>query len=164
LWLVAPTVGRAAYFAIRPPGREEIRPVLAYVRDHRQPNDVLYTLNLTQVPFRYYLDGFGVGPDRFGLRDMRSVVGGRIDTTEANFVKEFESLRGTPRLWIVLTHFGGPPDEGLVIPAVLGRMGRKLDEFSAHGARVLLYDLSESGAPTPATSPATTAPGGSPPR
>jgi hypothetical protein len=163
LWLVGPTVGRAVYFAIRPPGREEIKPVVAYVRDHRQPGDVIYTLNLTQVPFRYYRDGFGVGPGRFGLGDMRWVVGGRIDTTEANFAKEFEPLRGTPRLWVLLTHFGGPPDEGVVVPAVLDRMGRKLDEFSARGARVLLYDLSESGA-TPATSPATTASGGSPPR
>jgi hypothetical protein len=162
LWLVAPTMGRAIYFAIRPPGREEIKPVLAYVRDHRQANDVIYTLNLSQVPFHYYLDGFGVGPDRFGLRDMRWVIGGRIDTSEANFANEFEPLRGTPRLWILLTHFGGPPDEGVVIPAVLDRMGRKLDESSARGARVLLYDLSTSA--TPATSPATTAPGGSPPR
>jgi hypothetical protein len=162
LWIVAPTVGRAVYFAIRPPGREEIKPVLAYVRDHRRPDDLVYTLNLTQVPYRYYLDGFGVGPDRFGLCDMHWVIGGRIDATEANYASEFKPLRGTPRLWIVMTHFGGPPDEGLVIPAVLNRMGRKLDEFSARGARVLLYDL--SGGATPATLPATTAAGGSPPR
>jgi hypothetical protein len=163
LLIAGPTVGRAAFIAVRPPGREEIKPVLAHVRDHRQANDVIYTLNLTQVPFHYYRDGFGVGPDRFGLRDMRWVVGGRIETTEANFAREFEPMRGTPRLWIVMTHFGGPPDESVVIPGVLDRMGRKLDEYSARGARVLLYDLS-SGSPTPATSPATAAPGGSPPR
>jgi hypothetical protein len=164
LLIAAPTVGRAAFFAVRPPGREEIKPVLAHIRDHRQANDVIYTLNLTQVPFRYYRDGFGVGLDRFGLRDMRWVVGDRIEATEANFAREFEPLRGTPRLWILMTHFGGPPDEGVVIPAVLDRMGRKLDEFSARGARALLYDLSGAGGPTPATSAATTAPADSPPR
>lgn len=163
LLIAGPTVGRAAFFAVRPPGREEIKPVLAHVREHRQAGDVIYTLNLTQVPFHYYRDGFGVGPDRFGLRDLRWVVGDRVETTEANFAAQFEPLRGTPRLWILMTHFGGPPDESVVIPAVLDRMGGKLDEFSARGARVLLYDLS-SGSATPATSPATTAPAGSPPR
>ena len=132
------------------------------MRDHRQAGDVIYTLNLTQVPFHYYRDGFGVGPDRFGLRDMRWVIGDRVETTEVNFASQFEPLRGTPRLWILMTHFGGPPDESVVIPTVLDRMGRKLDEFSARGARVLLYDLSAESA-TPATSPATAAPGGSPP-
>jgi hypothetical protein len=155
LLLLGPTVGRAVFFALRPPGREEIKHVLAHVRDHKRPGDVLYVFNLSQVPFGYYRDRYGLDADRFGLAGLEHVIGREVaPATEAAFAGELAPLRGRGRVWVLLTHTGalGGPDEGTIVPAVLDRWGTRLDARSAKGARVMLYDLSGppgSGASAP---------------
>jgi hypothetical protein len=150
--LFAPTVGRGVFFAAFPPGREEMKSVLAYVRDRQQPGDVMYTLNLTQQPYRYYRDRFGLGPDRFNLAAMPWTPGDYPEPSEARFAADFQKLRGNPRVWVLLTHIGAlhGPDEGTIVPAVLDRIGRRLEAHEARGAKVLLYDLTPGSASGPA--------------
>jgi hypothetical protein len=158
LVLIGPSVGLAGYFAARPPGREEMADVLAHLRERKQPGDVLYVGHISQVPFGYYRDRYGLGPDRFDLSRMEWVAGARVDPTERAYADELARLAGSGRVWVLLTHMGalGGPDEGQIVPAVLDRMGKRLDDVSARGARLLLYDLNSG---PPATAPAT----GSPP-
>ena len=143
LLLLGPSVGRAAFFAAFPPGREEIKAVLANVRDRKQPGDVIYVFHLSEVPFRYYRDRFGLGPDRFGISDVEWVAGKRIESTEPAFEDDLSRLRGRERVWVLLTHMRalGGPDEGAIVPRVLDCWGTRIDDQAARGARVMLYDL-----------------------
>jgi hypothetical protein len=152
LLLLGPTAVRASYYVAVPHHREELKPVLAFVRDRAQPGDVMYVFDLSAVPLRYYRDRFGLGPDIFNLARTRCVFGKHVEPTEDAYAAELGPLRGNARVWVLLSHTGalGGPDEGKIISAVLDRMGRRLDEHRARGARVLLYDLT----PAPATAPA----------
>ena len=144
LVLLGPSAGRAIFYAAAPPGREEMKALLAHVRDRKQPGDAVYVFHWSEVPFRYHRDRFGVGPDSFGLADAAVVFGRRVEPTAPALADDLARLRGRGRVWVVLTHTRslGGPDEGAIVPLILDRWGTRLDEFSAKGARVMLYDLS----------------------
>ena len=145
--LLGPSLVLALYYVVRPAQREEMKAVLAHVRDHRQPGDVLYVWNISQVPFRYYRDRFGLGPDRFGIAGMNWIPGAAVEPTATAYAREFEQFRGRGRVWVLLTHWaalGGPDERATVLP-VLDRMGTRLDTREAKGAMVILYDLPPAG-------------------
>jgi hypothetical protein len=153
--ILGPSVGLALYYVARPGRREEIKAVLAHVREHRQPGDVLYVWNHSRVPFRYYRDRFGIGPDRFEMTQMQCIPGNPVNPTESAYAEEFGQLRGRGRVWVLLTHWAalGGPDERAVILPVLDRMGTRLETHEAKGAMVILYDLAPAGRPAPEPPP-----------
>jgi hypothetical protein len=160
--LFAPTIGRGLFFAAFPPGREEIKPLVAYVGEHARPGDGLYVLNLPQVPYRYYRDRFGIGPDRFNLTRVPWIAGNQIEPTEAAFTAELAQLKAKGRVWVLLSHIGAMsgPDEGKIVPKVLDAMGTRLEFHEARGAKLFLYDFT----PPTSSAPARTTAPGSPPR
>lgn len=151
LVLLGPSAGRAVFYAAFPPGREEMKPVLAYVRDRHQPGDTVYVFHLSDVPFRFYRHRFGLGHDRFGLADVEPVFGRKVESTEDALSADLARVRGRPRVWVLLTHTAalGGPDETAIVSAILDRWGTRLDAYSARGALVLLYDLTASPSSRP---------------
>jgi len=113
---------------------EEIRPVVAYVRSHERPGDLVYVFYGAEPAFDYYAER-----DSFPQNNVE------IGTAEGNDPQIYESdldrLRGR-RVWVVLSHTHGVgAQEAKYIGFYLGSLGPRLDSLSVAGAEAYLYDL-----------------------
>lgn len=144
--ILLPTAVRDVYYVIVPQKREEIRPILAYIRDHKQPGDTLYVFYISEVPFRYYENRFGLSPDRFGLMDMPTIFGKPRGADTSTYRSDLARLRGSGRVWVLITHphaLGGIDEEQL-FPQILGQWGKLMDHIQAFNASAMLYDMGKS--------------------
>jgi hypothetical protein len=152
LSVLLPTGARDAFYAVVPQRREEIRPVLAYIRDHKRPGDSLYVFYISEVPFHYYADRFGLSPDRMGLADMPTIIGQSGERDPSLYRADLARLRGKGRVWVLITHpraLGGVDEEQL-FPAILDRWGKPIDHVQAFNASATLYDMGAfAGDPAP---------------
>ena len=115
--------------------RAEVKPVLAYAAENRQPGDVLYVHYAGRAPFRYYAD-------RYGWTPANSVVGRCAREDPRGYLPQLQALDGR-RVWMLFiddratsTH----DDRGLMT-AFLDHLGRRVDDQVSVGAAVYLYDL-----------------------
>ncbi len=175
--LVLPVVSTAR--GLDAPGaRDEIKPVLAHVRDNWRPGDVLYLYYTSQYAFLYYLrcDCFDMtppGPDsrpiwrvvpRMGGRDQWARafdplgddirVGAYAGDDTADYLRQLDSIGRHPRVWIL---YSGNPIEAPFLEgdfvSHLDARGKRLDELAAPGSHVYLYDLSRARGSENARSP-----------
>lgn len=143
LSILLPTAARDAFYLIVPQKREEIRPVLAYIRDHRLPGDCLYVFCMSEAPFHYYADRFGLSPNRFGLKDMPTVIGRPCQQDPSLYRADLARLRGHGRVWVLITHPAalGGIDEEKLFPQILEQWGKPLGHVQAFNASATLYDM-----------------------
>lgn len=132
----------AGYYLIRPRTMEEIKPVMNYVRIHRQDGDALYLYRYAQYAFKYYSEGYGFERSDYMVGESKSVKG-----DWGNYRNELDELRGNSRVWILFSHvescnWGGKgvDDEKLFLHYLDSR-GKRLGSFKRTGAAVYLYDL-----------------------
>lgn len=143
LSILLPTAVRDLYYIIVPQKREEIRPVLSYIRDHKQPGDALYVFYISEVPFRYYEDRFGLSGDRFGLAAMPTIFGEPGESDPSVYRSDLSRLRGRRRVWVLITHpraLGGIDEEQL-FSQILSQWGKPMDHIEAFNASATLYDM-----------------------
>jgi hypothetical protein len=139
--LFQPAVGAAR--ALRHPRtHEELKPVLAYVRDRRRPGDAIYLYYASQYPMQYYAP-------RYGFAEGDYVLGKIARRNPEKYREQIDALRGRPRVWVVISH---PTqrrgvDEQRYVLDYLDEIGTRLDEVTAPGAGAYLYDLSEKEDP-----------------
>ncbi len=154
----APTLGTAwmaACFVIPvwaivqypPPYRvEETRPVLAYVRDHRQPGDAIYGFFAASHALAFY------GP-RYGMQPADVVMGDCHYGEARQYFAELDRFRGRPRLWLIFTHDLPRYRARNEIVNYLNHIGTQRDSIVVggsglpslpSGAWAYLYDLSDS--------------------
>jgi hypothetical protein len=118
---------------------EEIKPVIAYLRSHEQPGDLVYLYGGAQSAWQYYAE-------RNGAAAPKNIVMG---TASGENVRDYQSdldrLRGR-RVWVVFSHIhGAGAGESKKIEFYLETMGRKrLASFSSAGAATYLYDLTDA--------------------
>ena len=140
--LLLQPVGGATRSALNPPAREDVRPVLAYVNDHRQPGDLIYVYHHQRASFLYYAPKYGFTPDDYVLgEDERT----HWDNQEnPAYTRDLDQLRGR-RVWFVFsfvrTIAGVNEEEYLVL--YLDRIGSRLDGIKHAGASAYLYDLAK---------------------
>lgn len=134
--LLAGPAAAAARHLASPRVNEEIKPVLAHVRDRRQPGDVVYLYYGAQYPMRYYAP-------RFGFSEGDYVSGQISRRSPDRYLRDLDALGGNPRVWIVFSHATRKRglDEEQFFLDHLDRMGRRLDEVRHPGASAYLYDL-----------------------
>jgi hypothetical protein len=124
-----------------PYSKQEIKPVIEYVRENQQDEDVLYIYYGAGPAFEYYSARYG-----YNVNDY--VVG--ICSKENwenwnNYINELHMLRGNKRIWILFSHvctWTGVDEEKFFL-LHLDDMGTRLDSFKSAGASVYLYDLSQ---------------------
>lgn len=119
---------------------EEIKPVIAYVRAHQRMGDVVYLNTGSQPAYQYYAE-------LYGIRENNLVLGTAVGDDATDYVSDFAPLRGR-RTWIVVSHAsgGGGAMQMKHFEFYLGMIGRRIDQFTAPGAAVYLYDLSAGSA------------------
>jgi hypothetical protein len=137
VYLLYPSAA-AAYRGLRsPPMGEHIKPVMSYVRDHRQSTDLVYVYYGAAPAFVYY------GP-QYGFERGDYVVGSRGDTSL--LLGDIEKLRSAQRVWCVLAHdiSAATAVEQVFLLEHLGELGLKRAEFTSQGASVSLYELGQT--------------------
>ncbi len=141
--LLFPAAISVATSFVHPPGREEIKPVLDYVIENGKGGDLLYIYYGAGPAFDFYTSY----SSKYQLSNM-VVVRGRGGTADAlQYEENLRTLRGRPRVWIVMSHYSHGPagkkvNEQPIFHSILDRMGKCLSQVSATGAQGYLYDLS----------------------
>lgn len=128
----------AAHHLVKPQKKEEIKPMMEYVRDHRTSGDVLYVYYWSVPPFQYYSERNLIG-------SMEEVIEVRPEEHSNTYKKDLERLRSRKRVWILFSHVYHAVDEERLLLSYLDDMGNRLDSSRSVGASVYLYDLSDEG-------------------
>ena len=70
-------------------------------------------------------------------------LGSDCGADAACYAKDVDSLAGTGRTWIILSHvlIRDKSDDRAILLEELDKRGRRLEEFSTHSAHAYLYDL-----------------------
>ena len=128
--------------------REELRPVAQYVALHRKPGDTIYVYYGAAQAFRYYAP-------REGIPDSAFTVGACARTEWRGYTAQLDSLRGRPRVWLVLSHpfLRGGIREDSLFTTYLAHIGRRVEGVATYGALGALYDLSGATTDSRAYSP-----------
>lgn len=123
---------------------EPIKPVLEYVRERRRPGDAVYVYYGAALAVTFYAGQYGMGRDEYA-------VGGCHRGDGRLYLRELDTFRGRPRVWIVLTHAGPALREREDILAYLDTIGVRRESLvlEPHGigrnllpAEAHLFDLS----------------------
>lgn len=125
----------APYHLIKPYTKEEIKPVISYMREHWQDGDILYLYYYSRPAFEYYskINGF---------KKSNYIIGVRPRGNWNNYVEDLDKLLNNKRVWILFSHVarkGIEPKK--VFLWHLDSSGTRLDSFKSTGASVYLYDL-----------------------
>jgi hypothetical protein len=136
LVVLAPTILRGGLWTIRPPGREEIKPVLAWISERIGPDDRIYVYHAADAPYLYYRD-------HFDLDDHPFIHGTRSDA-DANFIEtDVRRLNAPGRVWVIFSHVWNGEDHQIL--AALDRIGQRHDSYHAAGASAQLYVIGQGG-------------------
>jgi hypothetical protein len=128
-WVAASPAYYAALHLRHPRVIEEIKPILSYLSHHGRINDVLYVYGGAEPAFQYYLPFYR-------LNNFRVVQGPFNNHAQQHALGELNQLRGSGRTWVLFSHF----DESFFLEN-LEKVGKPLEQMSAQGAWLGLYDL-----------------------
>lgn len=129
----------AARHLVHPRTKEEIKPVMSYIREHWQSGDGLYVYYGAEFPFRYY-------SSRYGLDGEDYIIGVSSRRTHENYLRDLDKLHGKTRVWVLFSHIYANEDQFFL--QHLDNMGARLDSFRSVRTSVYLYDLTEGAART----------------
>jgi hypothetical protein len=120
------------------PGREDIKPALAYVRSNWQEGDILYVHYAVKRLFKYYADRTGFGDDDY-------FKGAKKPDDPAEFLQDLDQLRRNRRVWVLfLIRNERTAQEREWFMDQVALLGDRVDAFEAPGISVFLYDLRQT--------------------
>jgi hypothetical protein len=150
---------------IHPRTREEIRPVLTFIRDHWRTGDAIYVHYGAQYAFLYYeecdcvrLAGHGDqrlwpvgatgGREQYARAvDSRSrdvLIGPFAGDDWLRYQSDLDRLAGRGRVWFLYTHFRDPEEESFIEDELIGYldgMGRRVHGIDRPRAHAYLYRM-----------------------
>ena len=144
--LLVPPVGTAVYLGFAPYTKQEIRPVISYMKNHEQPGDVIYVYQRAEYQFKYYANKFGYQEADYilGIDDLDKKDGQGISEEEwQRYRNDLDQLRGNKRVWIIFSHVRTWARESERITTYLDGFGKQIDFYARKGSFVYLYDLSK---------------------
>jgi hypothetical protein len=141
IFLLIQPVGGAVSSMLHPNARPDIRMMIGYFRDHRQPGDIAYVYHHPKEAFTYYATKYGIDQSEFVIgSDSRSQW---VNEENAGYQNELAKLSGRDRVWVLFASVrsirGTNEERGIV--RQLDRIGTTLDHFRRRGGSAYLYDL-----------------------
>lgn len=118
---------RTPNYFVHPMMGEDIKPVLQYVKEQKEQNDIVYAYSGAHAAFKFY-------KDKYFTTEDSCIVGISSGDYYNKFIKEFEGLKG--RVWVVFSHMN--PPQGLEYINSEISKSKQLDYFEAEGAKVYL--------------------------
>ena len=135
--LLVPPLVRTSQLVTQPEAKEEIRPVIEYIRSHQQPGDSLYVYPKGITQFLYYAPKYGYETGyRLGEHELPEE---REAQAWEPFRQDIAPLQGKQRVWFLFSSATETEEELLV--SYLNRLGQQLDYFQQPEAFVYLYSL-----------------------
>ena len=132
---LAPSLS-ASKLLIKPRTLEEIKPVINYIRENKQNDDVLFLYYGAIPAYKYYSKIFNI--------DNNHYIEGVISRKNwKNYLNQLDKLRGNKRVWVLFSHvctWEGVDEEKLFL-WYLNSIGTKMDAYKSVDASVYLYDL-----------------------
>ena len=125
-----------------PPYRsEDLRPALAFLRDHRRPGDRVYVYYGALPQFHYYAARYGLGRGDF-------VDGACHRSDTPGYWHDLEAFRGKGRFWLVMAHSVLRYHEKEDLLRYLDAAGVRLDALVVppHGPQFMSSDLLDGAA------------------
>jgi len=122
---------------MKPYQKEEIKPILQFVSDHKLKKDKIYLYHETHPAFNYYAE-------KYNLSKEESIYGVYAKSDEWQiYYKELSQLVGKGRVWFIFSHVSendGKTEEDFMVE-FLEQIGVRLEYVSEKGASVYLYRL-----------------------
>jgi hypothetical protein len=124
---------------LHPRYKEEMRPVVAYLKERYRPGDVVYLYYASQYAFKYYAGQLGAG-------DIPALNGHAYGADPHRYLEEIAALGRGKKVWLVFSHnLSGPlGDEEQYILRFMDCAGSRVDSYVPIGASVYMYDLTEA--------------------
>lgn len=135
--LLVPTALSVRPCLVRPIVREETRPLLAYLKEHRESEDLLYVHRGSVHVARYYLRNESWA-DRY-VHFGAIQPAGRVD-----FSSDIRLLHRYSRVWL-LFGYSRKGEDKLILPKIDGEC---LEMHELHGASLYLYRIHQPGTKT----------------
>jgi len=120
-----------------PHNDEDIKSVLTYVAQRKQPGDILYIYYSSIPAFSYYAP-------QFGLDKLTIVKGIGSRDNPVAYMDDVAQLRGKGRAWFIFSHnynWGTFDEVAFFYDYSLPRMGTRLDEIRSVNAYAFLYSV-----------------------
>lgn len=127
---------------LQPAVPENIKPILQYVAEHRQTNDMMYVYHTSGFVFQYYAPFYGL--------ENATVLTGRNDPIKRVALQHFEedvevTLKGKQRVWFIFSGIidcgGCDGDMQAYYVDYLNQHGTMLESTEGVGANAYLYNL-----------------------
>jgi hypothetical protein len=125
---------------------ENIKPALAYLRERRGPEDMIYVYYGAAPVVKFYAAAYSLGESAYA-------VGGCHRGDSRRYFEEIDAFRGRPRVWVFFTHSIPRYREREDVLRYLDAIGLRRDSLATKphvppgsrglGAEVFLYDLSD---------------------
>jgi hypothetical protein len=144
LLLYVPAVNAQAYLS-PPVTDEEIKPVMAYIEDHWQPNDLIYVFQKSQFQFQFYREQYGFGSDDYVVGvDPDAYVETDFGKVKRLYRQNLRQFCGRDRLWVLIADIDMRPQTEFMLER-LEQMGDRLETFEVENlvSSVYLYNLGQ---------------------
>jgi hypothetical protein len=143
LALILPSVFQGGIFLFQPETKYEIRPLIAYIKAHQQPKDVLFADGGgTSAQLEYYAGKYGYSKSQYvvGYNDFlkREEIS---DQVWEDYRRQFSQLQNQPRVWFLFSGIGLKDKREVIVEPRLDRIGQKIDYSDQPGAFAYLYQL-----------------------
>jgi len=121
---------------------EHTREILSYLQQHRQPGDIIYVMQLSEVGIRFYGPSYGLQPSEW--------ISGACDFNDSRvFLRDVDRFRGVPRLWVVTGAGRALRGVHTAVRNYLGTIGTRRDAQTYPSMLYIstsldLYDLSDA--------------------
>ena len=117
----------------KPEEIEEIKPVLAYIAQHKQVDDLLYIYPYALPQFEYY-------KEKYGLAQMKQKEG---KSPFENWQKEIGELRKDQRVWLLLSHYRKLPqtNDAKLYTKHFDQYGKQIAKIEEKGSVCYLYEF-----------------------
>ncbi|MFB2838646.1 glycosyltransferase family 39 protein [Floridanema evergladense] len=141
--LILPASFQAGKYLFQPETKYELRPVIAYIKAHQQPNDVLFgDGGGASAQLEYYAGKYGYSKSQYVLGYNDFLKKEEIsDQVWSNFQKQFNQLQNQPRVWFLFSGIGLKDKRAEIVEPRLDRIGQKITYFEQPGAFTYLYQL-----------------------
>lgn len=126
-----------------PYSKQEIKPVMKYVSEHKQAGDKIYVYYRARLGFKYYRDKYGLGDAVFGSNTGKD-ANSPLEKGLQKRASRLDSLKGNERVWFIFTNGQGgrPLTDEVFFLYKLGEIGLEIERFKADSSSVYLFDLS----------------------
>jgi uncharacterized membrane protein len=141
--LLTPPLINASNIIVKPTVKEEIKPVISYIKTHQKPEDILYIFQRGEHQFKYYAKRYGYQEKDYiiGVDDLDKYDGVAVSDEEWNRYKsDLDKLRGKNRVWFLFSHVEIKREHEM-IKSYLDSIGKQIIFFKSPGSFVYLYDL-----------------------